>query len=237
MSLKGNWKRNILVLAFLSMICCVGFGLVSAWVSTEQDEAATRIIEVLEEPPVVEDSAIEPAEELPTLAPTAKPLATEKPTKKAAVKTATKTPRPRPTATEANAVGSEDMVFAAEAVGIFEVLEESTYLMVSQMTELSENPVLIFDTDWKADFLISLTAQMLAAESIRELEPGPLTRGAHREMLLMADDIDSYVYLLADFVDNQGQTSIDPAISRIESAQRHMENVTSEIQRVTDGLQ
>ena len=96
--------------------------------------------------------------------------------------------------TERSSIDSRDVIFAAEAADAFGVLEESSNLLVDYMSNAADDPLLILDTDWKADVYILLLTQEMTSENIRDMEPGPLTRSVHPEMLLLADGIESYVY-------------------------------------------
>jgi hypothetical protein len=143
------------------------------------------------------------------------------------------TPTPMPTATSTpNPAQSTqaEQEYLAQIMQISFSYMQALELMSERIIAASDDPLLLFDTDWQNDLSGTSTILKTNGELVRELQPPPRFRGIHRDVRTAALHFDNVAGLIADFVQ-------DYDADKLERATAEMELGTSAIERATQKLE
>lgn len=219
-SLRG-WKILVvvMVLAIFSCMCLTTIGIMAQIASPEPNLAPTLTptIETVEKNEPEPTATTEPTETpIPPTA-TAEPTDTPAPTN-----TPRPTRTPRPTATE-----DPGDTYVDEVLDI-----SGRYIIITQAMSIlfeaaGNDPLLIFDDNWNTDVLAQLSSSLSVVDDIRALTPPDILEPTHAELLLFADDQESFVQIMNRFLQTHDVNDVYEAIDYMDRATQHIANATA----------
>lgn len=114
-------------------------------------------------------------------------------------------------------------------MGALELYVEGMNIIGRLSGDASRNPMLMFDDEWREEYVGALVRLKVAGEIIRELEPPAGYRETHNHLLVAADHYDQTTTYLARGVDE-----MDPDL--LELGIEEMGRGTEAVNRATEAL-
>lgn len=180
---------------------------------------------------------------LPTVTPTPIPTKmltkTPAPTKQSNLTrtpTPTRTPTTAPTATTRSGISVQDRQLIEDYTSdIYPILLEysSAFKEISTLfSEMPSSPAQILTSQWRIDLIYQLARVKASGNQLRKLTAPPVAKAVHNQLLIGAEHYDNSVNLLADWLDNFDEESIEQVSKEVDSGQAAFD----EAQRLLDEI-